>query len=93
LEARVWLEGVIFSYITYGILPHAKICLTDGVIFSWNGETLYIYIFIVLLSELMLDLQLGAGIPDLVFGGELSVWKGIFFLELAYGSLAHATKP
>ncbi len=68
-----------FFYITYGILPHVKICLTDGVIFSWNGETL-IYIFIVLLSELMLDLQLGAGIPDLVFGGKLSVWKGIFFL-------------
>jgi len=28
----------------------------------------------------MLDLQLGAGFPDLVFGGKLSVWKGIFFL-------------
>jgi hypothetical protein len=39
----------------------------------------YICIFIVLLSELMLDLQLGAGFPDLVFGGKLSVWKGIFF--------------
>jgi hypothetical protein len=59
--------------------------------FSWNGETLLYLFFIVLLSELMLELQLGAGIPDLVFGGKLNVWKGIFFLLI--GSLVHVTKP
>jgi hypothetical protein len=39
----------IFSYITYGILPHAKVCPTDGVIFSWNGETI-IYVFLLYFS-------------------------------------------